>query len=218
MIPALLQFGYVRLTVYERLGLDAISLGLGNPDSATVFTVWAPQFLSWVQQPPAFSFTPTEESVVGAIAVAYFVGYSAGDLILEYIHYPNQIDPLSGWIHHIVYILLAWRVAMANHLWIFAICGGPLEISTIFLAILFNYPTLSGSAELFAGALCLHVFWTWKYFAGVRRRARRAKKAALGKKLEQGKWKALVSFATTTSSSMGLEGKMIQLRIQKSKK
>ncbi|KAF8944957.1 hypothetical protein BGZ47_003461 [Haplosporangium gracile] len=49
MITALLQFGYVRLTVYGRLGLDAISLGLANSDSATVFTVWASQFLSWVQ-------------------------------------------------------------------------------------------------------------------------------------------------------------------------
>jgi hypothetical protein len=207
MIPSLLQFGYVRLTIYERLGLDAISLGLINPESATVFSVWAPRFLSWVQQLPRLQFSPTEvpswslplvletlsnkedvlrvgattlqwivslpifslaplkptqlfnpnalspylgggtrllyslenfpqESIFGAIAVAYFVGYAAGDLILGFIHYSDQVDPLSGWIHHVVYIGLAWRMAMANHLWIFAICGGPLECKLLLLLLL----------------------------------------------------------------------------------
>ncbi|KAG9070844.1 hypothetical protein KI688_008385 [Linnemannia hyalina] len=325
LIPSLLQFGYVRLTIYERLGLDAISLGMADPESATVFTVWAPQFLSWVQQLPAYAFSPTEvpsslslslilktlsnaegvlrlggaalqwmvslpifslaplkptqlfnpqalssylgggtrllyslenfpqESVFGAVAVAYFVGYALGDLILGFIHYPDHVDPLSGWVHHIVYILLAWRLAMVNHLWIFSICGGPLEVSTVFLAIsnmfphlesarsfwfpltfvlariighalilqeiLFNYPTPSGSAELFAGSLCLHVFWIWKYYMGVRRRAHRAKKAAaLEQKQKQRQAKEKVAIGTSTSSSMGSEGKTIQLRIQKSKK
>ncbi|KAK3826938.1 MAG: hypothetical protein JOS17DRAFT_239662 [Linnemannia elongata] len=324
MIPSLLQFGYVRLTIYERLGLDAISLGLVDPESATVFTVWTPQFLSWVQQLPAYAFYPSEvpsslslslalkalsnaegifrfggtvlqwmvslpifslaplkptqlfnlqalspylgggtrllysleafpqESVFGAVAVAYFVGYALGDLILGFIHYPDQVDPLSGWAHHIVYTLLAWRLAMANHLWIFSICGGPLEISTFFLAvsnmfphlestrsfwfpftfiltriighalilqeILFNYSTPSGSAELFAGAFCLHVFWIWKYFESVRRRARRSKKgSALEQKLKQRQAKEKVTVGTSTSSSMVSEGKAIQLRIQKRK-
>lgn len=85
--------------------------------------------------------------------------------------------------------------------------------------ILFNYSTPSGSAELFAGAFCLHVFWIWKYFEGVRRRARRAKKvaAALEQKQKQGQAKEKMAVGTSTSSSMGSEGKTIQLRIQKCK-
>ncbi|OAQ36227.1 hypothetical protein K457DRAFT_12729 [Linnemannia elongata AG-77] len=325
MIPSLLQFGYVRLTIYERLGLDAISLGLVDPENATVFTVWAPRFLRWVQQLPAYAFSSTEvssslslslalktlsnaegvlrlggtalqwmvslpifslaplkptqlfnpqalspylgggrrllyslenfpqESVFGAVAVAYFVGYALADLILGFIHYPDQVDPLSGWAHHIVYTLLAWRLAKANHLWIFSICGGPLEMSTLFLSvsnmfphlessrsfwfpftfiltriighalilqeILFNYSTPSGAAELFAGALGLHAFWIWKYFEGVRRRARRTKKAATSElKQKQGQAKEKLAVGTSTSSSIGSEGKTIQLRIHNSKK
>lgn len=177
-----------------------------------MFTVWTPRFLSWVQQLPAYAFSPTEvpssltlslvlktlsnakgvlrlggtalqwmvslpimslaplkptqlfnpqalspylgggtrllyslenfpqESVFGAVAVAYFVGYALGDLILGFIHYPDQVDPLSGWAHHIVYTLLAWRLAMANHLWIFSICGGPLEgkLGAFFIWMLFG--------------------------------------------------------------------------------
>ncbi|KAG0207581.1 hypothetical protein BGX33_006777 [Mortierella sp. NVP41] len=113
IVPALLEFGHVRLTIYERLGLDAISLGLASPENATVFSEWAPGFLS--------------RSIFGILAAAYFVGYVAGDLILGWIHYRDQIDPLSEWAYHIVYGILSWRHAIAKQISIFAICGGPLE-------------------------------------------------------------------------------------------
>ncbi|KAF9090372.1 hypothetical protein BGX23_006009 [Mortierella sp. AD031] len=162
IVPALLEFGHVRLTIYERLRLDAISLGLASPENATVFSEWAPGFLSRVQQLPAFPFSATEvpsippsmvdnlrtgvmdmeggenyphESIFGILAAAYFVGYVAGDLILGWIHYRDQIDPLSEWAYHIVYGILSWRHAIAKQISIFAICGGPLEMSTIFLAL-----------------------------------------------------------------------------------
>ncbi|KAK3844050.1 MAG: hypothetical protein J3R72DRAFT_522426 [Linnemannia gamsii] len=338
LIPCLLEFGYVRLTIHELLGFDAVSLGVANPETASVFSVWMPRFLSWVQQLPAFPFSATEvpsltwstvldtfsstegnrrfiatalqwmvslpifslaplkptqllnphvssrylgdgsrllfslenhphESVFGAIAVGYFVGYSAADLILGYIHYRDQVDPLSGWVHHIVYILLAWRVAVVNQLSLFAVCGGPLELSTVFLAsgymfprlrsafwfpftfilvriighalilqeLLFNYPTPWGAAELFVGVLVLHIYWIYKYFVGLRRRTRQARKAALeqGGRGEKGGAKeasAVVSrtglfkgafsspSASTLALTTGSAGKTIQLRIQKSKK
>ncbi|KAF9135109.1 hypothetical protein BGW39_004741 [Mortierella sp. 14UC] len=326
MIPSLLEIGYVRLTIYELLGLDAVSLGLEDMEGASVFSVWLPHYLSWVQQLPAYPFSAAEmppltwsmvintlsstdeirrlcatalqwmvslpifslaplkptqllnpnalsrflgggsrllysledyphESVFSAIAVGYFVGYAAADLILGYIHYRDQVDPFSGWVHHVVYILLAWRLAIANNLSIFAICGGPLEVSSIFLAsgnmfphlksawfpltfilsriighllilqeIMFNYPTPSVTAGLFAGAWVMHAFWIYKYFAGVQRRARRAKKAASatleqagGKEPSDGDITATTATSTSVSTT-GSAGKTIQLRIQKSKK
>lgn len=93
--------------------------------------------------------------------------------------------------------------------------------------ILFNYTTPTGAAELFAGSLCVHVFWILKYYEGVRRRARRAGKNAAPEKLKQeqeqqkGKRKVKVAVANSiaaTTTPMGSEGKTIQLRIQKTKK
>ncbi|KAG0284892.1 hypothetical protein BGZ96_010765, partial [Linnemannia gamsii] len=94
--------------------------------------------------------------------------------------------------------------------------------------ILFNYTTPTGAAELSAVALCVHVFWIFKYYEGVRRRARRAGKNAAPEKLkqeqEQGKQKgkkkvkaAADNSIAATTTSMGSDGKTIQLRIQKSK-
>jgi len=57
MIPGMMDLGYARLTIYESLGLDAISLGLSNPETATVFSVWSPGFLQWIQQMSAFPFS-----------------------------------------------------------------------------------------------------------------------------------------------------------------
>jgi hypothetical protein len=206
MIPSLLEFGYVRLTIFELLGFDAVSMGLADPEGASVFSVWLPQFLNWIQQLPSFSFNAAEappltwpmvlstllstdgilrlcatalqwmvslpifslaplkptqllnpnafpflgggsrllysldnyphESVFGAIGTGYFVGYSAADLILGLIHYRDQVDPLSRWVHHIACILLAWRMAIANHLSVFAICGGPIECKLLLLLLL----------------------------------------------------------------------------------
>ncbi|KAF9913125.1 hypothetical protein EC991_003584 [Linnemannia zychae] len=90
--------------------------------------------------------------------------------------------------------------------------------------ILFNYPTPSGAAELFAAAWILHIFWINQYFAGVRRRARRAKKAAAAATLEQDGGKeplndtSVTTAATSTSvSTTGFTRKAIQLRMRNSK-
>lgn len=101
--------------------------------------------------------------------------------------------------------------------------------------LLFNYPTPWGAAELFVGVLVLHIYWIYKYFVGVRRRTRQARKAALeqGGRGEKGGAKeasAVVSrtglfkgaftssSASTSALTTGSAGKTIQLRIQKSKK
>ncbi|KAF9101139.1 hypothetical protein BGX29_005973 [Mortierella sp. GBA35] len=239
IVPALLEFGHVRLTIYERLGLDAISLGLASPENATVFSEWAPGFLS--------------RSIFGILAAAYFVGYVAGDLILGWIHYRDQIDPLSEWAYHIVYGILSWRHAIAKQISIFAICGGPLEMSIIFLAlgnmnpalksgfcfpltfilsriafhalllheVCFSYPAPCHAAGIYAGALGLHIYWIRKYFVGVRRRARRAKKVATEAELEKrgdaaGKTtnSTVVIGISTGSSSLAGGKKAIQLRMR----
>ncbi|KAK3828530.1 MAG: hypothetical protein J3Q66DRAFT_435053 [Benniella sp.] len=205
---ALMEVEYVRTTVFERLGLDAVSLGLPNPEGATVFSTWMPSFNAWVQGLPSlpvdagttatsflsagrfdvlyplagtmlqwfitlpiFSLTPLgptqqvnpnalsvylggggrllfsldqypHESVFGALGVGNFVGFCVGDLVLGSLHYREHLDPLSGWVHHIASSVLAYRMAVGKALSVFAICGGLLEFSTIFLSVGFVFPRL----------------------------------------------------------------------------
>ena len=54
------------------------------------------------------------ESIFGAAGCGYFIGYAVAHLILGYIHYPDHVCLLSGWIHHLTYIALAWRMALVN--------------------------------------------------------------------------------------------------------
>ncbi|KAF9582223.1 hypothetical protein BGW38_000489 [Lunasporangiospora selenospora] len=74
------------------------------------------------------------ETWSSTISAGYFVGYCFGDLVLGLIHYREYTDPVSGWIHHIVYACLVYRLAITKQLSFFLVCGAPLELSTVFLA------------------------------------------------------------------------------------
>ncbi|KAI1315528.1 hypothetical protein EDD11_000676 [Mortierella claussenii] len=232
-IFSLMELGYLRLTVFERLGVDAASLGLVDVEGATVFSNWAPWFEGWVQQLPKlgtlstvrtgsgvgteddigvllgtymgsmlfnksrlhdlsfiaatlpqlagsilqwfiqlpiYSLSPLappqvfhpdaamylggggrllfslerypHESAFGVMTAGYFVGFCIGDLLLGLLHYRDQVNPLSGWVHHLAYMALTYQMARDQDLSLGAICGGPFEFSTIFLSIGYVFPNL----------------------------------------------------------------------------
>ncbi|KAF9582179.1 hypothetical protein BGW38_000544, partial [Lunasporangiospora selenospora] len=105
------------------------------------------------------------ESFLGAASPGIFVEFCMADLVLGSLHYPKEVDPLSGWVHHIAYTILAARVAAAKDLSTYCIAGGPLE-------------SPSGGRILYSLSLSLHCFWFYKYCRGRARRARRAKAEA----------------------------------------
>ncbi|KAG0249282.1 hypothetical protein BG011_009444 [Mortierella polycephala] len=130
------------------------------------------QFLCWFISLPIFSlaplkpthlFSPTAPYYLGgggrlifslenfpretwfsSVVGGYFVGYCFGDLSIGSIYYLEQIDIASGWIHHGVYTWLVTRCAQHNQSSSFLFGGGPMEISTIFLASGYMFPHLRG--------------------------------------------------------------------------
>lgn len=132
--------------------------------------VLAGQYLRWLMSLPIFSLAPLNppqlisetapyflggggrlllslenfprESVWSSLLCGYFVAYCAADLIIGWMHYPEHIDPASGYIHHLFYTWLIWQLACHGQLSIFLIAGGVLEVSTIFLASGYMYPHL----------------------------------------------------------------------------
>ncbi|KAF9192279.1 hypothetical protein BGZ51_005848 [Haplosporangium sp. Z 767] len=128
------------------------------------------QFLCWFISLPIFSLAPLKpthlfspmapyylggggrlifslenfprETWFSSVLCGYFVGYCLGDLVIGSIYYPEYIDPASGWIHHIAYTWLAYQCARRNQTSSFIFGGGPLELSTIFLASGYMFPHL----------------------------------------------------------------------------
>ncbi|KAF9138884.1 hypothetical protein BGX30_008617 [Mortierella sp. GBA39] len=132
--------------------------------------VLAGQYLRWLMSLPIFSLAPLNppglisetapyflggggrlllslenfprESVWSSLLCGYFVAYCAGDLVIGWMHYPEHIDPASGYIHHLFYTWLIWQLGRHGQFSMFLIAGGVLEVSTIFLASGYMYPHL----------------------------------------------------------------------------
>ncbi|KAF9121288.1 hypothetical protein BGW39_010650 [Mortierella sp. 14UC] len=134
------------------------------------FEVLAGEYLRWLMSLPFFSLAPLNppqlvsetapyflggggrlllslenfprESVWSSLLCGYFVAYCAADLVIGWIHYREHIDPASGYIHHLSYSWLIWQLGRHGQLSLFLICGGLLEVSTIFLASGYIFPRL----------------------------------------------------------------------------
>ncbi|KAF9904107.1 hypothetical protein EC991_003082 [Linnemannia zychae] len=82
------------------------------------------------------------ESGLATAYCAYFVSYLICDLGLGMVYYPDFVDPLSGWAHHLFYLgIMSLATAQGNISTLFAM-GTPIEVSTIFLATGHIFPTL----------------------------------------------------------------------------
>ncbi|KAF9912322.1 hypothetical protein BX616_010349 [Lobosporangium transversale] len=81
------------------------------------------------------------ETWPSSVLCGYFIGYCIADLLLGNIHYRMYVDAM-GWTHHITYCLLVYRLAIQNNLSQFLICGGVLEVPSIFLASGMMFPRL----------------------------------------------------------------------------
>ncbi|KAF9438518.1 hypothetical protein BGZ76_007192 [Entomortierella beljakovae] len=141
------------------------------------------------------------ESWFSSALCGYFVSYSIGDLALGFIHYRKHIDPASGYIHHIIYTLLIYRLSIAQNLSMFMMAGGLFEgagnmfphlredfwfpLSFVMGRIVyhiiilheveFNQPTVYGGPFIYLLALFMHIFWFTKYWQGRNRRLKKRK-------------------------------------------
>ncbi|KAG0057741.1 hypothetical protein BGZ83_003639 [Gryganskiella cystojenkinii] len=114
---SLLIAGHMRLTIFDHLGLDSISLGL--PTTATVFSHWTPTFHKWATQlgssttaplptgylanainligqglrwfiyQPIFSLAPLQKVSLASLDRPYFFG-GGGHLLISLENYPNN--------------------------------------------------------------------------------------------------------------------------------
>lgn len=83
-----------------------------------------------------------------------FQGFLLSDLVIGSIDYPNQLSPLLGWAHHIIYVFILPFVTIRGWSHIFSLCLS-MELPTFLLATSFLWPKLRNDV-LYAVVF----FWT----------------------------------------------------------
>ncbi|KAF9408243.1 hypothetical protein BGZ94_002384 [Podila epigama] len=95
-----------------------------------------------------------QESNVAIAYSAYFVSYLLCDLVLGLIYYRAYLDLLSGWLHHLGYLVVVSALTQQQHISTLFALGTPIELPTIFLAAGHIFPHLRNDI-LFATSFLL---------------------------------------------------------------
>ncbi|KZV97988.1 hypothetical protein EXIGLDRAFT_641754, partial [Exidia glandulosa HHB12029] len=111
---------------------------------------------------------------LGRVVVSVFQGYLLADVVAGALHYASQMNLLTGWIHHGVYIALLQYVLSRRPVWssIFALAL-IMELPTFLLGAARLNPAFRQdalfSAAFFATRICFHVVLIASYaMPGVR--------------------------------------------------
>ncbi|KAH7929151.1 hypothetical protein BV22DRAFT_1003338 [Leucogyrophana mollusca] len=90
----------------------------------------------------------------------YFQAYLVADLLMGWMHYRKQVNILTGWIHHTIYIFIVEYAIRMGWSHIFCLCA-VMEIPTFVLALGSLYPALRAdmlfAASFFATRISLHI-------------------------------------------------------------
>ncbi|KAH7912904.1 hypothetical protein BJ138DRAFT_1060189 [Hygrophoropsis aurantiaca] len=101
------------------------------------------------------------------VASRFFQAYLVGDLTMGCRHYRSQINLLTGWIHHTVYIFIVEYAIRMDWSHIFCLCA-VMEIPTFILALGTLYPILRAdvlfATSFFATRITLHIALCISFF------------------------------------------------------
>jgi len=90
----------------------------------------------------------------------FFQAYLTADLMMGAAYYRAQVALVTGWIHHIVYILIVEMAIRCSWAHIFCLCAS-MELPTFILAISSLYPRLRSNVvfalAFFATRIMLHI-------------------------------------------------------------
>jgi hypothetical protein len=93
-------------------------------------------------------------SHLAVILCAYFMSYLLADMYFGYYHYSDQMSPVTGWFHHIAYMIII-PVCMVNKVPGAFMVVGFMEFPTVILAIGYMFPPYKN--EILFG---FTFFWT----------------------------------------------------------
>ena len=91
------------------------------------------------------------------------------DLVIGMIDYKSQIQLLTGWVHHIMYLIICYYFASSEYSALFVLCY-IVEIPTFILGVCKFFPTVEWLKTLFTLVffvcrICFLIFITIKYIS-----------------------------------------------------
>ncbi|KAL2918129.1 hypothetical protein HK105_202056 [Polyrhizophydium stewartii] len=103
-----------------------------------------------------------------AVAVSmYFISYLVCDLAIGYVYYKDQIDMVTGWLHHLIYPIVLLAVVLFQIPGAFMVAAF-MELPTIILALghmkrSFRSEYLFGFS-FFVTRIVFHLYFAWRTF------------------------------------------------------
>jgi hypothetical protein len=111
---------------------------------------------------------PTQRSIVDDYLATFFAAYLTVDLLVGTFNYRSQLSILTGWIHHIFYIVLMIHL-LHNHLTSPFCLLAILEFPTMVLATGHLWKTLRQDkifgASFFIFRIAFHGFMIYQFYA-----------------------------------------------------
>ncbi|EDR04263.1 uncharacterized protein LACBIDRAFT_304801 [Laccaria bicolor S238N-H82] len=99
-------------------------------------------------------------------ATRFFQTYLAVDLVLGSVHYPSQLQLVTGWIHHALYIIIVELTIKRSWTHIFCLCAA-MEIPTFVLGFTNLYPHLRSNVffavSFFLTRILFHIILAISY-------------------------------------------------------
>lgn len=98
----------------------------------------------------------------------YFMSYVLMDLVLGLIYYPDHIDKITGWTHHLLYFVLLWEILHLEKQGLFLLAGIQ-ELPTLILSIGYLVKSLRNDIafgfSFFLTRIVFHGYFIYKIYS-----------------------------------------------------
>jgi hypothetical protein len=105
-------------------------------------------------------------SPLALAANRFFQGYLIADLAMAAMYYADQVNFLTGWVHHVVYVLIVEMALRRSWAHIFCLCAS-MELPTFILAFTILHPRFRSNVlfavSFFATRIMFHIILCISY-------------------------------------------------------
>ncbi|KAJ3324779.1 hypothetical protein HDV06_006087 [Boothiomyces sp. JEL0866] len=123
-----------------------------------------PFVISYFQNGSDLSKFDMINSPLAVTVSAYFISYLIADMLLGYYCYPDQMDPVTGWAHHTIYLFLIPLIIHYKVPGAFLVAA-VMELPTLILAVGYLNPLLRSEnlfgLTFFITRLMFHVYFAY---------------------------------------------------------
>ncbi|KAH6601303.1 hypothetical protein BASA50_001696 [Batrachochytrium salamandrivorans] len=168
VVQAILFFGTRRLWPWAFTTSAQTSWILTTTSSVFMTLASLPFLFDYLTHGSDLSRMPLLNSPSAVVCSMFFISYLGCDLIFGYIYYRDQIDLITGWLHHLIYPFVIVSAVVLQFPGAFLVAAF-MELPTIVLALghmkkSFRSEYLFGMS-FFVTRIVFHLYFAWRAYA-----------------------------------------------------